>query len=654
MPDDGSDEHRQSYSQTRRRFVRSAATLSAVGVAGCGGDGGGDGGDSDGQGATPTPSPTQEPGIEVTRAQGTPTPTPLTDEETPTETQTPQGDILDPVPNFSGQLAAPPAEMQFNPFGQNFDSTSNLTAYEQVGHFNLKRFIETGQVSYIPRGAGSWEFPEGPSAGDTVRITANENRTWHNGDPVTADDLYATYRIHGFFGAGFTGFVDMSSLARVDDRTIEMTLTRAANPSILRINILGSAYGHRFNVKHSIYEDHLQRLEDAEGDDEAMQDAKQQLAEFALDEPVGTGWAKYVSRTPEKITYEPYDDHPIGQTMEFDQWVNHYAEGNQAWQMALGGELDATGGPPRNILMQLVDGDFSAMFHHFLSAQALQFNQAEEPFDDPRVRKAFAWGIDFEKAINPIKNQGPWGRARVVVDRPSGIMVNERAWLGDLLDSLSEYAPRRRDRPEVIKLMQDAGYERSVNGKWAKDGEVLTVPLKHYGWPYIVAYTQSVRGDLEAMDFKVELSAPSTLTTDIFNGDYKVTSGFWGQSWHPSTSFDVMTPNAGWMATNPPGRVTVPPVGEPDSSQTTEIDVYQTYEDMMTSASYEDAKEPVRKLAWVYNQTLPQIPVFNQRSLLAVDTTNFSFDGGMEEWNGKLLDGLFEMMNRGAFQVRRG
>lgn len=635
MPEDGNQESQQSYSQTRRRFIEGTAVLSAAGIAGCSGDGD-EQTDSDGSG-----------GIEATRSSETATQT-----EEPTES-TEVGDIIDASPVFSGQLAAPPTDLQFNPFGQSFASTSNNTAYEQIAHFDLKRFIENGQVSYIPRGAGSWEFPENPTKGDKVRITANENRTWHNGDPVTADDLYATYRIHGFNGGSFTNFVDMSTLTKVDDRTIEMTLTKEANPNILKINMLGSAYGFRFNVKHDIYKDHLKRLEDAEGDEEAMNAAQEKLTNFELDEPVGTGWAKYKDRTPQKIVYEPYDDHPVGSEMEFDEWTNRYAEGQQAWQMALGSELDVVEDPANNVLKKLNKQEFSAFSHHFLSAQALQFNQNKSAFGDPRVRKAFAWGINMDKAINPIRNKGPWGEARWIVEKPSGIMVNTGAWLGDLENSLSQYAPASRNEDKVIELMQDAGFERSVNSKWAKDGELLKVPIKHYGWPYIVSYMQSVKEDLQAMDFAVELSAPSTLTTDIFNGDYEVTSGFWGQSWHPSTSLDVMTPDAGWMATNPPETVEVAPVGKPDSSSTTEINVYDTYEAMMTSSSYENAKEPVRKLAWVYNQTLPQIPVFNQESLIAADTENFQFKGGIDRWNGKLLDGAFEMMNRGAYQVAR-
>ncbi|WP_436926130.1 ABC transporter substrate-binding protein [Halosimplex amylolyticum] len=645
MPEDGNQKSHQSYSQTRRRFVEGAAALSAIGIAGCGSDG-------DGGGPTETDS-NGDGGIEVTRQEGTPTATATpTDGSDETETSTPQGEIIDATPQFSGQLAQPPTDMQFNPFGQNFDSTSNLTAYEQVGHFDLKRFMESGRVSYIPR-ACTWEFPQSPEEGETVRISGNEDREWHNGDPVTADDVYTVYRLHGFQGAGFTNFVDMSSLERVDDKTVEMTLSKKANPSILKINLLGSAYGFRFNAKHSIYEDHLKRLEEAEGDEEAMNAAQEKLTAFELDEPVGTGWAKYKNRTPKKVVYEPYDGHPIGSEMGFETWTNNYASGQQAWQMALGGELDAVDGPPNNILSQLTKKEFSAFFHNFLSSQAIQFNQAQEHYGDPRVRRAFAWGINMDKAINPIRNSGSWGEARWVVEKPSGIMVNESAWLGDVQDSLSSYAPESRDKDKVVELMQDAGYERSVNGKWAKDGELFEVSIKHYGWPYIVSYMQGVKEDLQAMDFAVELSAPSTLTTDIVNGDYGVCSGFWGQGWHPFTSLDVMTPDAGWMATSPPETVSVPPVGQPDSSSTTEINVYQAYEDMMTSDSYSAAKEPVQKLAWVYNQTLPQIPVFDQQSLLGVDTEDFQFKNGIDEWDGKLLDGMFEMLKRGAFQVKR-
>lgn len=639
MPVNGNHRDSLSNSRTRRRFLQTVGGVGAAGIAGC------SGGDT---GGAPTGT-SQKTGI--SGGDGTPG----ANEDTPSPTEA-KGEILKSTIDITGQVPGPPDTLQYNPFGQNFDSTSNLTAYEQVGHFDLKEFFETGDIKFIPRGAGSWEIPEGPREGDTIRITANDDRTWHDGDPITSDDLYASYRLHGFFGAPYTNMVDFDSIRRVDGKTIEMTVVKKTNTNLLKQRILGQAYGWRFNAKFSIYEDFLDNIETAaeNEDDEALQQAKQELSEFELDEPVGTGWAKYVRRTPEKVVYEPHENHPIGSQMEFEEWTNAFADNQQGWQLALGQHVDSADGGPKNILEKLMDNGYSAFRHHFLSAQALQFNQAEKPYDDPRIRKAFAYAINMDKAINPIKVKGPWGQQRWLVEKPSGTMVNRDAWLGDLQDSLVSYSPKSQNMDKVVELMQDAGYERSVNGKWAKDGQLFTVELKHYDWSYIVTYVQSVKEDLEAADFAVETAAPSTMTGDIFNGDYAFATGFWGQSWHPATSYDVMTPNAGWMATNPPEVLEVPPVGEPDSSDTIEINAWETYEEMETASDFAEAQAAVQKLAWAWNQTLPQIEVFNGTAMLVFNTTDFRFKGGIDNWDAKLLDGQFEVFNRGAYQVRRG
>lgn len=623
---------------SRRRFLQYASAAAIAGAAGCSGT-------NDDSGDNTSTSD----GDIVNAGSGTSAPS---DE---TNTPEPQGEILDPVVNTSGQLAGVPTNLQYNPWGKNYDGTANLTVYEQFAHFDLPKFLEAGEISFIPRGAKEWSVPDKPTPGGKITVTAADDRTWHNGDPLTADDLYTTYKINYFFGSPLFSYVDPESLKKVDDKTVEFELTTTVNPNLLKMRLLGRAYGFRFNGKHSIYKDYLKKLEDASGKgDEALNKAKQELTEFRLEKPVGTGWAKFVKKTQEKIVYEPHRDHPIGKEMKFEQWTNRYASSPQkSWEYALGQEIDVLGeAGPMNVIKQTQRKGFRMLLHHYLSASALQFNYGEKPFDDVRLHKAMAYAINLQKSLQPIKIQGEWGQQRFLVRKPTGVMANPDKWLGDVIDGFSEYSPDTADIEKSDELMQEMGYQKK-NGKWAKDGKILKVPVKSYNWSHIVAQQKSIVDDLKNAGFEAQLDVidESTLVTDTASANYKVCTGFWGQSWHPATSVDILTDAAGWQELNHPAEVEVPmPVGNPDGEMQT-INVHEVYDEMITAPDDDTAKPAVQKLAWVYNQTLPQIPVFMQYGMISVDEENFNFD--FDRWNGKLLDAQFEMMNRGLLKPKR-
>jgi peptide/nickel transport system substrate-binding protein len=560
----------------------------------------------------------------------------------------------DNVINTSGQLAGAPTDLQYNPWGLNYDATANLTVYEQFAHFDLPKFLDSQEISFIPRGAKEWSVPDKPSPGGKITVTGADDRKWHNGDPITANDLYTTYRINYFFDAPLFNYIDPTSLKKVGDKTVEMTLTTTVNPNLLKMRLLGRAYGFRFSGKHSIFKDYLKELETAEKENKnALKKAKQKLTEFSLDKPIGTGWAKFVKKSKEKIVYEPHKSHPIGKEMEIDQWTNRYAGSAQkSWEYALGQEIDVLGeSGPMNVIKQTQKKGFKMLLHHYLSAAALIFNYGEKPFDDVRLRQAIAHATNLEKSLRPIKIEGEWGQQRTLVRKPTGIMVNEKKWLDDVIDGFTEYSPDKSDTEKSDALMKDMGYQKQ-NGKWAKGGKVLKIPVKSYSWSHIVSQQKSIVDDLKNAGFDAQLIAigETSLVQDTTSANYKICTGFWGQSWHPATSLDILTDSTGWQELNHPETVEVPmPVGNPNGKKQT-INVYKTYEEMATAPDNETAKPAIQKLAWVYNQTLPQIPMYMQYGMISVDEKNFEFD--FDRWNGKLLDAQFEMMNRGLMKVK--
>ena len=549
-----------------------------------------------------------------------------------------------------GWLWVIPTNLQFNPYNpQNY---FDVLWSEEFAGFDLPHYLKTGKTRWLARGLSEWSFPENPKEGDTITLTAPKH-PWHNGDSVTADDLYTKMRMESFFNAKMYDFLKPESLKKVDDKSVELEVSTAINRDLLKHYVFGTQQ----NTKASRYDKHLEKLETAKKEGrKALEMAKNDVLNYAPSSPIGTGWGKVTKKTSQEIIYEPYDKHPVGKKANYDQWVMKYSASNQKkWEFAMGQKVDLMeSGTPINIVKKLVNQrGFDMMRFHYLSGLALNFNQKYKPFKDVRVRKAIAHAVDQKDAVIPIK--GEWGQVRTVVEAPTGVFVNQDEWLGDdTLTSFSRYSPEEANAKKAAALLREAGYSKK-DGVWAKNGDVLKLPLKvHGGYSEFVKASQSIQEDLKAADFDVQLIALSSskIWTQINNGNYKFSTGNWGMGWHPYFGSQVMTPptskgGAGTQALNYPATVEVPmPVGDP-AGKTKTLNVRELRSDLATASSRDDAKKAVKTLAWVYNQTLPQVPIWRRYGQMFLGNQDAWDWPSMKKWDTYLYLGIDEIFQRG-------
>ena len=258
------------------------------------------------------------------------------------------------------------------------------------------------------------------SAGTTYRFTLRE-ATFHNGDPVTADDVvYSLKQAKAATATGVSGPLQLvESINAVDDSTVEVKLSK---PSRAFLQALSTASG-------------IVIPKDSAGD----------LAST----PVGTGPFKFDTwKNGVSVSLTRNDDYwgdaPAIKTVDWRFVPDENAEVNSL----LAGDLDLAvvvgDGTQRAESVENADGyTVNTIVNGQESYVAL--NSKSPKFQDPRIRQAIAYAIDRQPIVDGTSNG---------FGEPSCVMVNPptEAWQTD-------YCPYPTDPDEARELLQEAGAE---------------------------------------------------------------------------------------------------------------------------------------------------------------------------------------------------
>ncbi|MBM4270117.1 MAG: ABC transporter substrate-binding protein, partial [Deltaproteobacteria bacterium] len=234
------------------------------------------------------------------------------------------------------------------------------------------------------------ESVETPADRSWATFRLRPEAKWHDGKPVTAEDVLWTFdvlRKHGQpFYRAYYGNVERAE--RLDERTVRFTFKPGENrelPLILgQINVL---------PKHDW--------------------EKRDFAKTTLEPPLGSGAYKIERFEPGRaITYSRVPDYwgkDLGVNRgrhNFDEiQVDYYRDGTVALEAFKAGEYDFR--PENASKAWATSYDFPAVKNGLVKreeiphsrpapAQMFAFNTRREIFADPRVRRAFAYTFDFE------------------------------------------------------------------------------------------------------------------------------------------------------------------------------------------------------------------------------------------------------------------
>ena len=206
--------------------------------------------------------------------------------------------------------------------------------------------------------------------GLTYVFTLRQSVKFHNGDPVTTQDVVYSIdrRRNGEDQAAQLAALAVIADVQADDETVTVTLTEPSNEFLaflMNAYILPAGYG------------------------------KQETA------PVGTGPYKFVSRSvQDNMVLERFEDY-WGTPGKLDRVTFKVLENAEGLVLGLqSGALDVVAHMSSDQTMQLNAGDFSILEGSMNLVQALYLNNAEKPFNDVRVRQALCYAVDKQAVID--------------------------------------------------------------------------------------------------------------------------------------------------------------------------------------------------------------------------------------------------------------
>jgi peptide/nickel transport system substrate-binding protein len=255
---------------------------------------------------------------------------------------------------------------------------------------------------------------------DTWTIRLKQGITFHNGKPVTADDvIFSIQRIldpkDPKVGAASIGYIDQKKLKKLDDRTVRVTLqfANAGFPDDI---------GQYFNAIVP--------------------------TDYDPDNPVGTGPWTYVSFT-------------AGQQSEFAKFPDYWEEGkpyadklviidfpetDARVNALLGGQVDAIDNLPAAQLQSVKSNPNLRVLSSQTGAwQPFTMRVDQAPFDDVRVRQAFRLIVDREQMVQQVLSG-------------QGSVANDLYARYDPVYA-SDLPQRQQDLEQAKSLLKQAGQE---------------------------------------------------------------------------------------------------------------------------------------------------------------------------------------------------
>lgn len=239
--------------------------------------------------------------------------------------------------------------------------------------------------------AESWDISEDQK---TYTFHIRENANWSNGDPVTADDFVYAWKqllnpetaspaaFLGYFiegGEAYNngeGSADDVGVKVVDEKTFEVTLNA---PTGFFLHVISNPAFFPVNAK--VAEENSEWYAEA---DSFVSNGPFKLESWAHDS---------------EMMMVKNDQYWDAETVKLDKV--HWAmvnETNTEYQMFESGDLDMTS-IPSDMADQLIDGD-NVVIEDQAGLYFYRFNVNEEPFQNEKIRKAFALAINQQDIVD--------------------------------------------------------------------------------------------------------------------------------------------------------------------------------------------------------------------------------------------------------------
>ncbi|TDD18357.1 ABC transporter substrate-binding protein [Nonomuraea diastatica] len=266
---------------------------------------------------------------------------------------------------------------------QSWDPTQTASAFAMAGINHVyEGLLDTDPITREPYAALAAELPSDLDA-TSWKFTLREGATWHDGKPVTADDVVFTFErvldpeANVLIGNFFRSWLE--EVKKIDDRNVELVFKFPFADAAPRLTIAKIMPKHVF------------------GQPGAWDQAKSGKA-------VGSGPYKLAAHNPKSNTsFEAYDGYngPRPATVKKMNWLTIVDAAARVAKISGGSaEAQIADNIPYANVDQLKQQGLTVEGGKGMNHMFLMFNTGAKPFDDVRVRQALHYAIDKQKMID--------------------------------------------------------------------------------------------------------------------------------------------------------------------------------------------------------------------------------------------------------------
>ncbi|MCG5213847.1 ABC transporter substrate-binding protein [Streptosporangium soli] len=348
-----------------------------------------------------------------------------------------------------------------------WDPTQTASAFGMAGIQHIyEGLLDTDPITREPYPALATALPADVEA-TTWKFTLREGAKWHDGKPVTADDVVFTFQrvldpeANVLVGSFFKSW--LKEVKKIDDRNVELVFKFPFPDAAPRLSIAKIMPKHVF---------------EAPGAWDAAKGGK----------TCGSGPYKMTSHQPKSnTTFEAFADYngPRPATVKKMNWLTIVDASARVAKISGGGaEAQIADNVPYANIDQLTKSGLTVEGGKGMNHMFLMFNTATKPFDDVRVRQALHYAIDKQKMIEvALKGHGT----------ASSSFLNEENAAYAKASTVYDYDP---DKAKA--LLKEAGVEN------------LTVNLMSVNVSWIVDCLPTIAASWEAVGIKTTLEPQET------------------------------------------------------------------------------------------------------------------------------------------------
>jgi ABC-type transport system substrate-binding protein len=281
--------------------------------------------------------------------------------------------------------------------------------------------------------------------------------TFHDGHPVTAEDVRFTYEAimnPRNLSPRLPDYEPVQAVEVIDPMTVRIVYSRLYSPALGTWN-MGILPAHRLN------DDALRAEALSRGADPDTYGMRQSLFNRR---PIGSGPFRFDEwKSDQYIRLDRFDDYWEGPA-HYQQYVMRIIPDSLTQEMEFyAGTVDDYGVQPHQVDRLSQDERFQSFSGTSFGYSYIGYNTRRPPFDDPRVRRALGMAIDTQRIIDfVLYGQG---------ERITGPFVKQTDFYNHAIE------PLPFDPQGALTLLAEAGWERGSDGYLQKNGRRMAFTL---------------------------------------------------------------------------------------------------------------------------------------------------------------------------------